>query len=206
MVNVKGKGHIIDLDVNVPQGRIEDFLQLAVKTQPVVMTGVMQTRTKLHIRPGKESVSQKMSLKGEFRLNGIEFTRPAVQSKVDMLSARAKGHPDYKDTGLDVEGQMTGEFAMDNGELKFSGLHYAMPGATVNLQGVYSLDGRKFDFFGKVRTEAKLSQMVSSWWKSLLLKPVGPVLREEWRGRGSAGEGDGCEWRSEVRSGFRTQG
>jgi hypothetical protein len=182
VVNVKGKGHIIDLDVNVPQGRIEDFLQLAVKTQPPVMTGVMQTRTKLHIRPGKESVSQKMSLKGEFRLNGIAFTRPAVQSKVDMLSARAEGHPDYKDTGMDVAGQMTGEFKMDNGELTFSGLHYAIPGATVNLQGVYSLDGKKFDFYGKVRTEAKLSQMVSTWWKSLLLKPVDPFFAKNGAG------------------------
>jgi hypothetical protein len=182
VVNVKGKGHIIDMDVNVPKGRIAECLQLAVKTQPPVMTGVMQTRTRLHIRYGKESVSQKMSLKGEFQLNAIEFTRPAVQSKVDMLSARAEGHPDYKDTGLDVAGQMNGDFAMDNGELKFSGLHYAIPGATVALQGVYSLDGKKFDFYGKVRTEAKLSQMVSTWWKSLLLKPVDPFFAKNGAG------------------------
>ena len=182
VVNVKGKGHIIDMDVDVPKGRIEDFLQLAVKTEPTVMTGVMQTRTKLHIRPGKESVSQKMSLAGEFQLNSIEFTRPAVQSKVDMLSARAEGHPDEKDKGMDVTGQMTGEFKMDNGELNFSDLHYAIPGATVNLQGVYSLDGKKFDFYGKVRTEAKLSQMVASWWKSLLLKPVDPFFAKNGAG------------------------
>ena len=28
VVNVKGQGHIIDLDVNVPDGRIQDFLSL----------------------------------------------------------------------------------------------------------------------------------------------------------------------------------
>jgi hypothetical protein len=38
IVNIKGKGHVIDLDVNVPNGRIQDFLTLAVKTQPPVMT------------------------------------------------------------------------------------------------------------------------------------------------------------------------
>ncbi len=31
VVNVKGQGHFIDLDVDVPHGRIEDFLALAVK-------------------------------------------------------------------------------------------------------------------------------------------------------------------------------
>src|SRR6202030_177747 len=60
VVNVKGQGHILDLDV--PAGRIQDSLQLAVKTEPVVMTGVLTMKTKLHIRPGKESVTQKLGL------------------------------------------------------------------------------------------------------------------------------------------------
>ena len=60
VVNHKGQGHSIDLDVDVPAGRIQDFLELAVKTQPVVMTGVLGMKTKLHIRPGKESVTQKL--------------------------------------------------------------------------------------------------------------------------------------------------
>ena len=64
VINVKGKGHIIDLDVTVPNGRIQDFLQLAVKTTPVVMTGRLTTKTKLHIRPGDESVSKKIGLRG----------------------------------------------------------------------------------------------------------------------------------------------
>ncbi len=71
VVNVKGQGHIIDLDVDVPAGRIQDFLQLAVKTQPVVMTGVLTMKTKLHIRPGKESVTQKLGLEGGFHAASI---------------------------------------------------------------------------------------------------------------------------------------
>ena len=66
IVNVKGKGHIIDLDVNVPNGRIQDFLELAIKTKPVIMTGRLSMKTKLHIRPGNESVTQKLGLKGDF--------------------------------------------------------------------------------------------------------------------------------------------
>ena len=62
-MNVKGKGHLIDLDVNVPKGRIQDFLELAVKTEPAVMTGRVNMKTKLQIRPGNERVIEKLGMK-----------------------------------------------------------------------------------------------------------------------------------------------
>lgn len=173
IVNVKGKGHIVDLTVDVPAGRIQDFLALAVKTQPVIMTGVMQTHARLNIPPGKVSISQKMRLQAQFKLQQIHFMRSAVQQKVNMLSERALGNPEAAKAGApDVTGQMTGDLKMGDAAMTFSGLHYAIPGAAVEMQGVYSLDGRKFDFFGDVKTEARLSEMVATWWKSLLLKPV----------------------------------
>jgi hypothetical protein len=183
VVNVKGKGHIIDLDVNVPNGRIQDFLQLAVKTQPVVMTGRIEMKSKLHIRPGKESVSKKLGLQGGFTLRQIHFTNPEVEDKVDMLSLRAQGDPKMAKPGAeDVNSRMRGKFVMGDGRLRFSDLLYTLPGGTVQLAGVYSLDGNEFNFTGKVRTEAKLSQMVSSKWKSLLLKPVDPFFKKNGAG------------------------
>jgi hypothetical protein len=183
VVNVKGKGHTIDLDVYVPGGRIQDFLLLAVKTEPVVMSGIMETKTKLHISPGVESVTRKLAMKGGFVLRQIHFTNPAVEDKVDMLSLRAEGHPkEAKPGAADVQSRMTGQFEMGDGKLTFSSLDYALPGATVKLAGVYSLDGRQFEFTGKVRTEAKISQMVASRWKSLLLKPVDPFFHKDGAG------------------------
>jgi hypothetical protein len=183
VVNVKGQGHIIDLDVDVPAGKIEDFLQLAIKTQPPVMSAILATKTKLHIRPGKESVSQKMTLQGSFTLQQIHFTNPEVEDKVDMLSLRAQGSPQAAKPGAaDVTSRMSGKFAMGDGKLNFSDLNYTLPGANVRLVGVYSLDGNQFEFTGKVRTNAKLSQMVSSKWKSLLLKPVDPFFHKNGAG------------------------
>ncbi|WP_157477664.1 AsmA family protein [Granulicella tundricola] len=183
VVNVKGKGHIIDLDVDVPAARIQDFLQLSVKTEPAVMSGVITTKTKLHIRPGPESVTQKLSLKGGFVLKRIHFTNPEVEDKVDMLSLRAEGNPkDAKPGAPDVHSLMTGQFEMSGGKLNFSNLNYTLPGASVALAGVYSLDGQQFEFTGKVRTQAKLSQMVASKWKSLLLKPVDPFFHKDGAG------------------------
>jgi hypothetical protein len=183
VVNVKGQGHIIDLDVDVPAGRIQDFLRLAVKTEPVVMTGVLAMKTKLHIRPGKESVTQKLQLHGEFALQQMHFTNPELQDKVDMLSLRAQGNPKEAKPGAeDVNSHMTGKFSMGDGKLTLQDLNYVLPGATVQLAGVYTLDGKKFDFTGKVRTDAKLSQMVASRWKSLGLKAVDPFFHKHGAG------------------------
>jgi hypothetical protein len=183
VINIKGKGHRIDLDVNVPNGQIQDFLQLAVKTVPAVMTGRLQMKTKLEIRPGKESVSQKIGLKGGFRLQQIHFTNPEVEDKVDMLSMRAEGHPkDAKPGALDVHSEMVGQFVMARGRLDFSKLDYSLPGADVTLAGEYTLDGERFEFAGKVRTKAAVSQMVGSRWKSILLKPVDPFFKKNGAG------------------------
>ena len=183
IINVKGKGHIIDLDATVPNGRIQDFLKLAVKTQPVVMTGQLGMKTKLHIRPGDESVTQRIGLRGRFALRGIHFTNPEVQDKVDMLSLRAQGDAkDAKPGAEDVWSQMSGQFVMENSRLEFRQLDYALPGGRIRLSGVYSLDGNEFNFNGTVRTHAKLSQMVASKWKSLLLKPVDPFFKKEGAG------------------------
>ncbi len=183
VTNERGAGHTIDLDVDVPNGRLEDFLRLAVKTRPVVMTARIGMKTKLHIPPGKESVTRKLGLRGAFALRSIHFSNPGVQDKVDMLSLRARGEPGEARPGAqDVRSRMRGAFDLRAGRLVFRDLDYAMPGATVALTGVYTLDGSRFDFEGKARTEAKLSEMVASRWKSLLLKPVDPFFHKHGAG------------------------
>jgi AsmA-like C-terminal region len=183
VVNVKGKGHIVDIDVDVPNGRIQDFLDLAVKTRPVVMTGTIRMRMKLHVPYGKESVAKKMSVKADFGMQQIHMTNPQWQDKIDDLSLRAQGDPKAAKPGAeDVTSQMKGKFTMEGGKLDFSSLTYNLPGAEVQLTGVYSLDGDQFNFHGNVQTDAKLSQMVATKWKSFLLKAVDPFFTKDGKG------------------------
>jgi AsmA-like C-terminal region len=183
VITIKGQGHQINLDAEVPGGRTEDFLALAVKTQPAIMTGQLGMRARLQIRPGKQRVAERLGMQGDFSLAAIHFTNPEWEDKVDMLSLRAQGDPkDAKPGAADVHSGMTGRFVMDRGELRFSSLKYTLPGADVDLAGVYSMDGDRFDFTGTVRTKAKLSQMVASRWKSLLLKPVDPFFNKNGAG------------------------
>ncbi|HWZ51194.1 MAG TPA: hypothetical protein VNW54_07000 [Granulicella sp.] len=183
VVNIKGQGHRIDLDADVPGGKIQDFLELGVGTRPAIMTGIIRMKAKLAIRPGKQRVVERMGMQASFSLTAIHFTNPTWEDKVDMMSLRAEGDPkDAKPGAADVQSQMTGQFVMDQGALRFSSLRYTLPGAEVRLAGVYTLDGDRFDFNGMVRTKARLSQMVASRWKSLLLKPVDPFFNKHGAG------------------------
>lgn len=183
VINIKGQGHRISLDVEVPDAQLRDFLELAVKTKPAVMSGMIRFKTKLLIRPGKESVPKKLGLDASFTLRSIHFTNPRVQDKVDMLSMRAQGQPKKARPGAeDVTSQMAGKFQMSDGVMRFSNLAFIMPGAQVHLAGVYSLDGQRFDFTGKVLTDAPLSKMVDSPVASFFLKAVSPFFRRQGGG------------------------
>jgi hypothetical protein len=184
VVNRKGVGHTIDLDIHVPQGHLEDFLQLAVKTKPPVMTAILGMDTHLHIRPGKESVTHKLSLDhGTFTLSTLHFTNPRTQDKVDELSARAQARPEDAHAGApDVLSHMTGTFTLAAARLTIPKLDYRLPGANVALTGVYSLDGEQFEFAGKIRTDARVSQMIKPGWKSMLLKLADPFFAKNGAG------------------------
>jgi len=177
VVDIKGKGHKIDVDTDVPNGQIADFLGLAVKTNPSPMTGLLNLQAKLQIPPGEESVSQKMTMQGAFTLRQIHFTNPEIEDKVDVMSLRAQGRTSNLKPGApDVMSRMTGDFDMQKGALAFSRLDYTLPGGDVHLSGQYTMDGRQYEFKGKVRTKAEVSQMVASKWKSILLKPLDPFF------------------------------
>lgn len=183
VINVKGKGHIININANVPNGRIQDFLELAVKQHPVLMSGRLSMKAKLRIQPGQQRIIERMGLRGAFQLRAIHFSNPEWQDKVDMLSLRARGQPKEAQPGAeDVSSLMSGQFLLGNSQLRFSRLFYSLPGAEVNLAGAYSLNGDDLDFGGKLRTKAALSNMVATWWKSWLLKPVDPFFKKHGAG------------------------
>jgi hypothetical protein len=94
---------------------------------------------------------------------------------------RAQGKPkDAKaaetDREAEVSSQMAVTFSLDHALMTVSSLQYEIPGAKVNMDGVYSLDGNVFEFKGHVRTDAMASQMVTGW-KSALLTPFDPLFR-----------------------------
>jgi hypothetical protein len=177
------RGHRVDLDVVLPKGRIEDLLKLAVRTNPPVMNGVVELKTKFDLLPGTVPVCDRLKLGGRFRVSQAQFTNEKIQNKIDVLSLRSQGKAKLaRQNVLDnVVSDLSGVFHLENGVIQFSRLQFEIPGTRVYLTGKYSLDGNVFDFHGKARLEAKLSHTVTGW-KSILLKPADPFFSKNGAG------------------------
>jgi hypothetical protein len=180
-------GHNITLDVTVSPARIEDMLKLGIKTDPPIMTGALTMHTKFYLPPGKESVTDKLHLQGNFAIANAHFTNDKVEMKIDELSLRGQGRPQEANqnakAGITVNtaSDMRGNFALGNSKLTIDSLNYTVPGAHIMMDGVYSMDGNQFDFHGKARLDATVSQMVTGW-RSILLKPVDPFFSKNGAG------------------------
>jgi hypothetical protein len=176
-------GHDIELNVAMDQARIEDLLDLGVKTDPPVMSGPVSLHTQMSLRPGPQDVANRLKLDGTFKISGGQFSNEKIQTRINDLSLRAQGKPQQiKEQGdVAVPSDLNGTFSLNNGIFTFSQLQFAVPGAHSTVQGQYSLDGNVFDFHGKLRLDAKLSQTMTGW-KSVLLKPVDPFLSKNGAG------------------------
>jgi hypothetical protein len=173
------KGRIVTLDVEIPDGRLEDVMQLAVKTPTSPMTGALKLSTKFTLPPGDRDVVEKLELDGVFSIDDGRFTNQEVQQKINDLSHRARGKSQTQ-TKARVGSDFSGRFKLGKGRLQLSKLTFDVPGAIVELSGEYGIKSETLAFSGSLFMEAKVSQTVSGW-KSLLLKIVDPLFRKNGR-------------------------
>ena len=187
--NLNGPGHDIRLDVAVSPARIQDILQLGVKTEKPLMTGDLRMHATLHLPPGPAAVIDRLGLVGSFAMLNAHFTNDKFQSKVDQLSLRGQGKARQAKseskamkqgdgdggTEADVASAVDGDFRFGDGKIDLKNFEYRVPGADIGLEGSYTLKGQQFDLLGSAHLDAKISQMVTGW-KSLLLRPANPFL------------------------------
>ena len=176
-------GHEIDLHVEMARANIEDLLTLGVRTDPAIMSGAVAMKTELNLRPGKEDIADRLHLKGKFHVSDGHFTNDKLQTRIDDFSLRGQGEPKLIKSSPEqvVATDLRGTFNLQAGMLTFSFLHFQVPGTHADMTGQYSLDGSVFDFHGKLKMDAKLSQMTTGW-KSILLKPVDPFFHKNGSG------------------------
>jgi len=177
------KGHDIELNVVMNQARVEDLLRLGVKTEPPVLSGPIVMHTKMSLPPSDADVADRLRLNGNFSITNAQFSNDKIQDRLDALSLRAQGQPDMAKDHVDVNvpSKFSGTFHLINGLFQFPRMEFALPAVDSQFSGQYSLDGNVFDFHGKLRMRAKLSQMTTGW-KSILLKPVDPFFSKHGAG------------------------
>ncbi len=171
----------IDLDVSVTEGRIEDFISLATPgTQPPLKGGA-RLKFRMRVPPGPGEVLSRLGLEGSFYLDDASFTSTTVQERIDDISRRTQGKPSAAEINQ-VAAVFEGDFKLKGGLLNMSRLTFAIPGSDVVLHGWYDLASEQMDFRGVVRTTARVSQMMKSRWKRIVLKPVDPFFAKNGAG------------------------
>jgi hypothetical protein len=175
------------LDVTMDHARIEDLLRLGVRTDPSVLEGQLALHTKVDIPPGSEDVAHRLKLQGNFTIVNARFSSDKIQSKIDQLSLRSQGEVELANAQLRgaktiiARSQMRGDFNLSDASLNLSNLLYDVPGAHIKLDGIYTLDGAKFNFLGTADMKATVSRMVGGW-KGLLLMPFDRIFAKNGAG------------------------
>jgi hypothetical protein len=159
---------------------MEDILSLAMKSDKPVLTGATNIKSKLIITPGKAKTLDRLELKGNFGVKNAKFSSAEVRDKLQSLSRHALGEPSNPEAGSAVS-DMSSDFHLHKSVIDLQNLVFSIEGATLMLDGTYSIRPQTLDFSGQLRLHAKLSQLTTGV-KSLLLKPVDPFYEKKGAG------------------------
>jgi AsmA-like C-terminal region len=182
VVGIKGvKGRKVQLDVTISEGRIEDLLRLAVKSQQPLLVGRVGLSTGFLLPPGEGDVIERLELSGKFDVDAARFTNAEVQRKLAGMSHRARGR-DPDQLAENVVSDLSGTFRLSDGSLRLTNLAFAMPGASVRLNGSYGLRAGTLNFDGTVRMDATISQAAGGGVKGFVLKMIDPIFRKKGAG------------------------
>jgi hypothetical protein len=169
----------ISLRAKMPEGYLRDVLKLAMKGAPF-MEGRLNLDTQIDIPPLTGKVKEKLLLDGTFEVTDGKFLKSTIQDQIDMLSRRGQGKP--KNMEIDqVVSRMSGDFHMEDEAIRFGTMAFAIPGAAVNLAGLYDLGEDNLDFRGVLMLDARVSQTMTGW-KRWVLKPVDPFFAKNGAG------------------------
>jgi AsmA-like protein len=181
ITNLAGPGrHDINLQVTIPNGRIEDILALAIDAPKPLLMGDLSLDSSFRLPPGKGRVPSRLTMAGRFGLGGARFTDQQVQEKLQELSRRSQGK-DKDDVIGRVLTDLRGTFTIRQGLLTLPDLTFLVPGASVGLDGTYTLETGAIDFTGNLRMQSSVSRAVGGF-KSIFLKPFDPLFRKNGAG------------------------
>lgn len=176
------KGRTVKLDVKIVDGRIQDVLELAVKAENPVMVGRIALQALLLLPPARDvKVIDRLQLDGRFALENTYFTDKGVQEKLADMSRRAQGKKPGDAVGK-IASDMGGRFVLRDGVIRFRPLVFELPGASIELTGIYGIKTEGLDFAGRLAMDAPISKAAGGGIKGFFLKAVDPIFRKDGKG------------------------
>jgi hypothetical protein len=179
--SVAGSPKVTDLNVRVPRGRAQDLLGVFLEDKPPIR-GVVSMSSHVRLAPGSGDFFSRLQVDGHFDVPAEEISDPGTEQSLSSFSQRAQGtKQEDVNADADVLSSLAGDATLRGGVLHTSRLVFAVPGATANRRGSYSLRDRKVDLTGDLRTDADISH-VTTGFGSVLLKPFAPLFARKHAG------------------------
>jgi hypothetical protein len=175
------KGRTVQLHVLIERGRIEDVLRLAVKGSSPVLTGGLALHADMNLPAGPADVIDRLDVSGRFDVGGARFNDAGVRQKLAGMSQRALGE-DPDEAPASVVSDLQGRFRLAGGRLILPDATFGIPGANIQIAGVYGLENETLAFDGTLRMKATISQAAGGGLKSFFLKIVDPFFRKKGAG------------------------
>lgn len=176
-------GHEINLTTTSTNSRIEDFLRLTSNKPTTLLTGTVAFNATFHLPPGPAHVHQRMQIDGTLHITDAHFTSQNVQGKIMQLSLRGQGHPDEIKTTdpASIDSTITSDLHIANGLITLPNLIYTVPGAAIDMNGTYLLDGGALNFSGSAKLDAPISKLIGGKLGKFL-QPADKYLQREGAG------------------------
>jgi len=81
-----------------------------------------------------------------------------------------------------IVSDMRGNFVLKDGAIRFDPIGFEVPGADIELTGVYGLRSQILDLSGTLSMEATISKAAGGGIKGFFLKAVDPIFRKHGKG------------------------
>jgi hypothetical protein len=185
---IVGRPKVTDLDIGVTHGRAQDILRPFFRDEvPIVGSAVF--RSHAHLEPATKEAKflQRLEMDATFEVPAERLTDKPLEQKLSDFSKRAqKSKPSEGDPGrgdqapdppASVLSSIQGHAKIRNGIISTHRLAFQVPGAAVDLSGVYNLRDRSVHMLGNLQMESDISH-VTTGLKSLLLKPLIPFFKK----------------------------
>jgi hypothetical protein len=170
-------GKIVSLDMDAPEGRIEDLLNLFIEAKHAPMTGNVSFRAHVEVPPVDEPFIRKMKLTGDFGVGAGRFRDKDIQGSINRLRNEAVKNKDTEQGNLEsAVSDLRGHVVASDGTANLSKVSFRVTGATAGMHGTYGLlDPYKLDLHGQLLADKPSD--ATTGFKSFLLKAMSPFLK-----------------------------
>jgi hypothetical protein len=207
---IVGSPKVIDVDISVLGGRVQDVLRPFIQDK-VPVAGLVWLRSHAHVdAPRKGSdFFERLRLDGTFDVPTERLTDRNTEQKLSAFSQRAQGaktsKPDPGSAGpatavqapagaatadrasnpsnpsSDVLSSLKGQARIRDGVLSSQRIALQIPGAAVDLSGSFNLRDRTVHLVGNLRMQSDISHTTTGL-KSMLMKPLIPFFKKDKAG------------------------